>query len=540
MSQDDSTPIPPLTDIKHELYHGHDKTELTRLIVQSLTEMGYESSAKLLQTESNIEIDPPVVLNFTKSVKEGEWDEVETLLESLELQPNTDKNHLLFLIRRQKYLELLIKNDKSSALKVLRYELSTLSNINIEKLHKLSSLIMCDSLDDLKSESKLLSSILTKKLDDNNNTGSLNLKEIDIAILNDRNLLLSTLQKFVSPNIMLPEHRLSILLDEAKNYQKLRALWLLDNKNNSEISLYKDYQGDKDKFPQKTIKILVDHTDEVWFVKFSNNGKYLASTSQDTTVKIYDTEDDFKLITTLRGHDKPVICVSWSSDDSYMLSTGCRGIFIWNPITGDCIKKIETEDPITTVGWIPNSTQFLTGSSAKKIDLWDINGNSLYQWSSLRVQELSVCPNSLKFVTICNEGIIDIYDLKNHELLKEIHLNKKITSIRITKDSKFILINVGSNELHIWDIENYYLVSKFFGNKQEKYIIRSCFGGLNDSIVASGSEDTRIYIWNRKFGVLIQALSGHTSQVNCVDWNPTNPSMLASASDDKTVRIWGP
>lgn len=34
-------------------------------------------------------------------------------------------------------------------------------------------------------------------------------------------------------------------------------------------------------------------------------------------------------------------------------------------------------------------------------------------------------------------------------------------------------------------------------------------------------------------------LKGHSRPVNCVDWSTTNPTMLASGSDDGTVRIWG-
>ncbi|URD87353.1 LisH [Musa troglodytarum] len=47
-----------------------------------------------------------------------------------------------------------------------------------------------------------------------------------------------------------------------------------------------------------------------------------------------------------------------------------------------------------------------------------------------------------------------------------------------------------------------------------------------------------IYIWQRHRETPIKILTGHSMTVNCVSWNPAKPHMLASASDDRTVRIW--
>lgn len=54
------------------------------------------------------------------------------------------------------------------------------------------------------------------------------------------------------------------------------------------------------------------------------------------------------------------------------------------------------------------------------------------------------------------------------------------------------------------------------------------------------SSDHKVYIWHRRGELPIAELTGHTRTVNCVSWNPTIPGLMASASDDGTVRVWGP
>lgn len=89
---------------------------------------------------------------------------------------------------------------------------------------------------------------------------------------------------------MIPEHRLATLLHQVKETQISKCLY--HNMGNS-LSLYSDHHCDKNQFPLSTVKILTDHSDEVWFVAYSHDGTRLASASKDRSVIIWDVEVSF-------------------------------------------------------------------------------------------------------------------------------------------------------------------------------------------------------------------------------------------------------
>lgn len=59
----------------------------------------------------------------------------------------------------------------------------------------------------------------------------------------------------------------------------------------------------------------------------------------------------------------------------------------------------------------------------------------------------------------------------------------------------------------------------------------------DDSLLASGSLDNTVRIWNISNATCIAVLRGHSSLVKGVAWDPIG-SFIASQSDDKTVIIW--
>lgn len=128
--------------------------------------MGYHSAAQSVSRDSGYELESPTVAAFRSAVISGSWAEAEQFLvgaataedihaqrpgNGLVLVEGADRNFMRFCIRKQKYLELLEQKDFRQALAVLRTELTPLHNDGA-KISMLSSLIMCQSTDEMKAK----------------------------------------------------------------------------------------------------------------------------------------------------------------------------------------------------------------------------------------------------------------------------------------------------------------------------------------------------------------------------------------------------
>lgn len=120
----------------------------------------------------------------------------------------------------------------------------------------------------------------------------------------------------LSPSLMVPEHRLAVLLDQVKQSRIANCLY-----HNTEISssLYSDHRCDRDNFPLEVAAELHQHSSEVWFVAFSHDGTRLVSCGAEGKALIWDMQS-LQVVHTLPDHTQGVCFASWSPDDKMIIT----------------------------------------------------------------------------------------------------------------------------------------------------------------------------------------------------------------------------
>jgi len=168
----------------------------------------------------------------------------------------------------------------------------------------------------------------------------------------------------------------------------------------------------------------------------------------------------------------------------------------WDVSTGKCIQIYEKAGTsLVSCTWFPCGKYILCGFSDKSICMWELDGKEVESWKgekTLKISDLEIMDNGEEILSICKAKTILLFNrqTKDERFIEEY---EPITAFSLSKDNKFLLVNLLNQEIHLWNIEgDPRLVGKYKGHRRSRFIIRSCFGGLKQAFIASGSEDSQV------------------------------------------------
>ncbi|ODV61144.1 chromatin-silencing transcriptional regulator TUP1 [Ascoidea rubescens DSM 1968] len=251
-------------------------------------------------------------------------------------------------------------------------------------------------------------------------------------------------------------------------------------------------------------------------VTFSPDGKYLATGAEDKLIRIWDLSSR-SVIQYLKGHEQDIYSLDYFPDGTKLVSgSGDKSVRIWDLNTSQTSLTLAIEDGVTTVAVSPDSSLIAAGSLDRIVRVW--NASSGFLVDRLDGAEL-------------NNGHKDsVYSVQFT------HDGKEITSGSL--DTTVKLWALDTNKNGATNKANVKCEVTYRGHKD--FVLSVCSTPDNEYIL-SGSKDRGVIFWDKNSGDPLFMLQGHRNSVIsvCVSNNGIGGNgYFATGSGDCKARIW--
>ncbi|HRI61534.1 MAG TPA: hypothetical protein PK228_17470, partial [Saprospiraceae bacterium] len=275
------------------------------------------------------------------------------------------------------------------------------------------------------------------------------------------------------------------------------------------------------------------HRKTVTDLALSQDGMLLATCSQDSTARLWDTKGS--LLQTFKGHNGGLNAVSFSPDNQRIATGGeDASARIWQK-NGVCQTVISLQNAdVNSVQFSPDGRTLALGCSDNSARLFSTEGRQLNTLSGhvAEVDEVLFSPDGKYLLTASNDHTAKLWNISGEEILRLVGHTEKVTSAAFSPDSRWIVTGGFDFKALVWNLD-FNLRNK--NNRHTDYVNKVKVSP-DGSFLISGSKDNTVKKWDFE-GNLLADMRGHTSGVTSVDISPDGQLFL-STSNDKNARLW--
>ena len=261
---------------------------------------------------------------------------------------------------------------------------------------------------------------------------------------------------------------------------------------------------------------ITGHTEESRQIAFSPDARLLATSSVDSTVRLWSVGDG-KLVRTLR-HPEAVTSIAFSPDGQWLVSGSYDGkARVWDVHAGTLARALTGHTgTVWTVAFSPDGQRIASSGEDKTIKLWRTDTGALVRTltgSKEAVVDIAFSPDGQLLASGGDDSLLRLWRVSDGSLVRSIAGSDHIYGVAFSGDGKWIASGgrARGNLATLWQ--------QFFGNR----------------LLGGNGKTARL--WRVSDGALQQELSGHSDDVWSVALSPDG-RWLATGSEDKTVVIW--
>ncbi|EFA80941.1 WD40 repeat-containing protein [Heterostelium album PN500] len=317
-------------------------------------------------------------------------------------------------------------------------------------------------------------------------------------------------------------------------------------------------------------KFITTHKNACRCAKFSWDGKFVATGSSDTSIKLLDvnkmrnynqtkneTTEDFApsrpVVRTFYDHSQPISDLDFHPSAPILASASkdCTIRFYdYKSSLKRSFKFIQDSHSVRTINFHPCGDMLLAGTDHHMIRLYDVNTFQSYTARKVNehhhgaINQVRYSLDGNIFASCSKDNTIKIWDATNFGLINTIgspHNAKEVTSIQISRNQKYLLSCGRDSYVKLWEISSGRMIHSIntgvnqFGNNKNR--LCATFNCTEDFIITLDEQPSSVAIYNSTTGEPVQKLSGHIQSIRWIASSPVENALM-TCSNDHRARFW--
>jgi WD40 repeat protein/tRNA A-37 threonylcarbamoyl transferase component Bud32 len=286
------------------------------------------------------------------------------------------------------------------------------------------------------------------------------------------------------------------------------------------------------------VKTMKGQSGSILDVAFTPDGRFLASASEDFTVRIWNVQAGIP-VASLEEHEGIVRCVAFSPDGSILASgSDDMTVRLWDWKHSELISTFsDCNVPILSIIYAKDGRSLLTGTLGNSLCLWDAKTGKIIlnmdrHYSSVNWADFA---RDGQIISGSSDRTVRIW----HPMTgKQLNIFEKHTSavrcVANSPDGSLVASASDDKTICLWSMVQMALAATLEGHNEG--VTSVSFSG-DGRTLASASDDKSVRLWDVRGARLSNILRGHTAWVKRVLFSPDG-QYLASASADRTIRLW--